>query len=198
MQAATFEASGSADDTQELAAYCLWSRRRGEDDTNAANEPSIDDGADIKHSRGHCRCTSGNEIQVHLIASHQKRSSNDLLAAKRFVIDPLRQYNPSTLTSIFNIMTSRTKDGFVWTSSSSGRHGLTTEASGTSTPALKAHYDVIVIGAGFAGLTAARDLTVSRDLSVLLVEARDRVGGRTCTVKELAGEFEIGGQWVHW
>lgn len=95
-------------------------------------------------------------------------------------------------------MTSRTKDGFVWTSSSSGRHGLTTEASGTSTPALKAHYNVIVIGAGFAGLTAARDLTASRDLSVLLVEARDRVGGRTCTVKELAGEFEIGGQWVHW
>ena len=95
-------------------------------------------------------------------------------------------------------MTSRTKDGFVWTSSSSGRHGLTTEALGTSTPTLKARYDVIVIGAGFAGLTAARDLTASRDLSVLLVEARDRIGGRTCTVKELGGEFEIGGQWVHW
>ena len=95
-------------------------------------------------------------------------------------------------------MTSRTKDGFIWTSSSSARHGLTTEALGTSTPALKEHYDVIVIGAGFAGLTAARDLTASRDLSVLLVEARDRVGGRTCTVRELGGEFEIGGQWVHW
>ena len=63
---------------------------------------------------------------------------------------------------------------------------------------MKARYDVIVIGAGFAGLTAARDLTASRDLSVLLVEARDRIGGRTCTVKELGGEFEIGGQWVHW
>lgn len=82
-------------------------------------------------------------------------------------------------------MTSRTKDGFIWTSSQSGRHGLTTEAFGTSITTLTEHYDVIVIGAGFAGLTAARDLTASRELSVLLVEARDRVGGRTCTVKEL-------------
>lgn len=95
-------------------------------------------------------------------------------------------------------MTSRTKDGFIWTSSQSGRHGLTTEAFGTSTPTLKEHYDVIVIGAGFAGLTAARDLTATRDLSVLLVEARDRVGGRSCTVEELGAEYEIGGQWVHW
>lgn len=95
-------------------------------------------------------------------------------------------------------MTSRTKDGLIWTSSSSGRCGLTTEALGTSTPALKEHYDVIVIGAGFAGLTAARDLTTSRELSVLLVETRNRVGGRTCTVEELGGEYEIGGQWVHW
>ena len=95
-------------------------------------------------------------------------------------------------------MTSRTKDGFIWTSNSSGRRGLTTEALGTSTLALKEYYDVIIIGAGFAGLTAARDLTASRELSVLLVEARDRIGGRTCTVKELGWEFEIGGQWVHW
>lgn len=95
-------------------------------------------------------------------------------------------------------MPPRTKDGFIWTSDSSGRHGLTTEALGTSTPVLRKHYDVIVVGAGFAGLTAARDLSASRDLSVLLVEARDRVGGRTCTVTELGKEFEIGGQWVHW
>lgn len=95
-------------------------------------------------------------------------------------------------------MTSHTKDGFFWTPTEPGRSGLTTDALGTSIQTLKEHYDVIVIGAGFAGLTAARDLAASRDISVLLVEARDRVGGRTCTVKELGGEFEIGGQWVHW
>lgn len=38
--------------------------------------------------------------------------------------------------------------------------------------------DVIVIGAGLAGLTAAYDLA-SHGLSVIVVEANDRVGGKT-------------------
>lgn len=95
-------------------------------------------------------------------------------------------------------MNTRTRDGFIWTPATSGRCGLTTDAVVSNTPAIKDRYDVIVIGAGFAGLTAARDLAISRDLDVLLIEARDRIGGRTCTVKEMGEEFEIGGQWVHW
>ena len=39
-------------------------------------------------------------------------------------------------------------------------------------------YDAIVIGGGFAGLTAARDLA-EHSHSALLLEARDRLGGRT-------------------
>jgi monoamine oxidase len=39
------------------------------------------------------------------------------------------------------------------------------------------HADVVVVGAGFAGLTAARDVA-HRGHSVVVVEARDRVGGR--------------------
>jgi monoamine oxidase len=39
-------------------------------------------------------------------------------------------------------------------------------------------HDVVVIGAGLAGLTAARDL-VSRGCDVVVLEGRDRVGGRT-------------------
>ena len=42
--------------------------------------------------------------------------------------------------------------------------------------------DVVVIGAGVSGLRAARDL-VERGRSVLVVEARDRCGGRVHTVR---------------
>ncbi len=58
--------------------------------------------------------------------------------------------------------------------------------------------DVIVIGAGLAGLTAARDLAdAGRRVTVL--EARDRIGGRTWT-GTLPGTdvmVEWGGTWVH-
>ena len=41
-------------------------------------------------------------------------------------------------------------------------------------------YDVIVVGAGFAGATAARECA-TRGLRTLVLEGRDRVGGRTWT-----------------
>lgn len=54
-------------------------------------------------------------------------------------------------------------------------------------------YDVIVLGAGAAGLAAAADLAaVGR--SVLILEARDRVGGRTFT--DDSG-IELGAEFVH-
>src|SRR5262249_21132841 len=58
-------------------------------------------------------------------------------------------------------------------------------------------FDVIVVGAGFAGLTAARELGL-RGASVLVLEARDRIGGRTWTTERLGRELELGGTWVHW
>ncbi|GAA2785002.1 hypothetical protein GCM10010470_18860 [Saccharopolyspora taberi] len=58
-------------------------------------------------------------------------------------------------------------------------------------------YDVVVIGAGFAGLTAARELSL-RGRSVALLEARDRIGGRTWTDRRLGRRLEMGGTWVHW
>ncbi len=58
-------------------------------------------------------------------------------------------------------------------------------------------YDAVVIGGGFAGVTAARELRL-RGYRVLIVEARDRLGGRTW-VGEFAGlPVEMGGQWIHW
>ena len=54
--------------------------------------------------------------------------------------------------------------------------------------------DVIVIGAGLAGLRAARDLT-DAGLGVVVLEARDRVGGRGYT-EQLDGRLvELGGSW---
>lgn len=58
-------------------------------------------------------------------------------------------------------------------------------------------YDVVVVGAGFAGLTAARELS-RRGHAVLQLEARDRIGGRTWTDHRLGRELEMGGTWVHW
>ena len=60
-----------------------------------------------------------------------------------------------------------------------------------------AHHDVVVVGAGFAGLTAARELSL-RGHSVVVLEARHRIGGRTWTTERLGRTLELGGTWVHW
>lgn len=56
--------------------------------------------------------------------------------------------------------------------------------------------DVVVVGAGLAGLAAARDL-LRAGRTVTVVEARPRVGGRVVNHAFADGlEVEIGGQWV--
>src|SRR4051812_3864644 len=56
--------------------------------------------------------------------------------------------------------------------------------------------DVVVVGAGLAGLAAARDVQAG-GASVVVLEARERVGGRT--LNEPIGDgkvVEVGGQWI--
>ncbi|MCC3278037.1 FAD-dependent oxidoreductase [Arthrobacter sp. zg-Y40] len=55
--------------------------------------------------------------------------------------------------------------------------------------------DVVIIGAGPSGLSAARALKAG-GLSVAVLEARDRVGGRTWTDTIDGAMLEIGGQWI--
>lgn len=58
-------------------------------------------------------------------------------------------------------------------------------------------FDAIVVGAGFAGVVAARELS-TRGYRTLLLEARDRIGGRTWTTDFAGRSVELGGQWIHW
>lgn len=59
------------------------------------------------------------------------------------------------------------------------------------------HHDVVVIGGGFAGLIAARELSAA-GREVLVLEARDRLGGRVWTAPRLGRQLELGGTWLHW
>ncbi|EXJ89087.1 hypothetical protein A1O3_02151 [Capronia epimyces CBS 606.96] len=57
-------------------------------------------------------------------------------------------------------------------------------------------YDVIIVGAGLSGLQAARNIDKA-GLSYVVLEARDRVGGKVCTVEVSKGIVELGAAWTN-
>lgn len=58
-------------------------------------------------------------------------------------------------------------------------------------------FDVLVIGAGMAGLAAARTLQ-ENGYTVAILEARDRIGGRLWTNRDLDGiPLDLGASWIH-
>ncbi|MGI9372769.1 MAG: FAD-dependent oxidoreductase, partial [Hyphomicrobiales bacterium] len=63
---------------------------------------------------------------------------------------------------------------------------------------MSAHdFDVVVVGAGAAGIAATRALK-SAGLAVVCVEASNRVGGRTHTDTKIFGvPFDMGAHWMH-
>lgn len=56
--------------------------------------------------------------------------------------------------------------------------------------------DVIVIGSGLSGLAAAKDLSKS-ELTVLVLEARDRIGGRCAQSEHCGVPVDLGCSWIH-
>ena len=76
------------------------------------------------------------------------------------------------------------------------QHNHATMSSGTS-PTASHVYDCIVVGAGLSGLSAAHYLCSHSLADVLVLEARDRVGGRTHTVTLPNGHWlDLGGAYV--
>jgi monoamine oxidase len=62
---------------------------------------------------------------------------------------------------------------------------------------MKDHVDIAIIGAGAAGIAAALRLKDTK-LSMLLLEARDRVGGRAHTIRTPDGlPLDLGCEWLH-
>lgn len=62
---------------------------------------------------------------------------------------------------------------------------------------LASEVDVAVIGAGAAGIAAARRLVEAGRVSVLVVEARERAGGRAWTVEADGMPMDLGCEWLH-
>lgn len=91
----------------------------------------------------------------------------------------------------------KTTDGFSLQRAGASRSALVSPAALDGTQKLRDAYDVVVVGAGFAGLTAARELG-SKGLRVAVVEARDRIGGRTLVADHGGQRYEVGGTWIHW
>lgn len=65
--------------------------------------------------------------------------------------------------------------------------------AGTPRPDLRS---VLVIGAGMAGLSAARSLA-DAGWPVRVIEARDRIGGRVHTDRSWGAPLEMGASWIH-
>src|SRR5438132_10556150 len=59
--------------------------------------------------------------------------------------------------------------------------------------------DCLVLGAGMAGISAASHLRLSaKNLSVVVLEGADRIGGRIHTVRDVFdGPIEAGAEYIH-
>ncbi len=81
--------------------------------------------------------------------------------------------------------------------SSNNRYAHALNESRVPKPAQNAGPSVIIIGAGMSGASAANAL-VAKGYTVTMVEARDRIGGRTHTDRtSLSKSVDLGAGWIH-
>jgi len=78
-----------------------------------------------------------------------------------------------------------------------GSGALAAGLAGAPAPAVAAEPDVVVIGAGAAGIAAARQLQAA-GRTTLVLEARNRLGGRTFTDRSLGPAYDAGAMFIHW
>ena len=58
-------------------------------------------------------------------------------------------------------------------------------------------YDVIILGAGLAGVSAARTLVSEGITDFIILEGRSEVGGRFFSQQFGGHTIEMGSQWIH-
>tara|TARA_B110000908_G_C10267317_1_gene465631 strand:- start:3176 stop:4576 length:1401 start_codon:yes stop_codon:yes gene_type:complete len=57
-------------------------------------------------------------------------------------------------------------------------------------------FDIVIIGAGVAGMTAAQEL-IKKGKNVIIVEARNRIGGRVNPINFKGDHIDLGAQFIH-
>lgn len=78
----------------------------------------------------------------------------------------------------------------------SARRGVEDVVQTDDPSRLSANPDVVVIGAGAAGIAAARRL-LAAGLSIVVLEARPRIGGRAVTRRLRGHPVDLGAHWLH-
>ncbi len=61
----------------------------------------------------------------------------------------------------------------------------------------KKHYKVIIIGAGIAGLSTAKCLKENGVEDIVILEAKNRIGGRVWTDRSAGSPIDLGANWLH-
>lgn len=62
---------------------------------------------------------------------------------------------------------------------------------------LKKYYQVVIVGAGISGLSAAKTLHDNGVTDIVILEAQNKPGGRISSVKFEESFLELGAQWIH-